>query len=209
MAEKKEYVKGVSNGTINQLINQEETFNSNRLYAIKDLPINNGITNEQMIAISNNVLVRAFINKNDTFICADEGSYKLGHSYRWTGDSWLDITNLTSFDNYLSKDNIEEYAPTSEYNPTTKKYTDDADNVLKSSIEANNYNVENLITREADEFQKGMVYYWLDEEGDWNLSVADPEVELNDVPNDTGTTLEITARTVSTLKNGTGDTLLV
>ena len=35
------------------------------------------------------------------------------------------------FNNYLAKDNTTEYTPTSDYNPTTKKYVDDKDNIAK------------------------------------------------------------------------------
>lgn len=41
------------------------------------------------------------------------------------------VTRLMDFNNYLAKDNTTEYIPTSDYNPTTKKYVDDKDNTAK------------------------------------------------------------------------------
>lgn len=41
------------------------------------------------------------------------------------------VTRLMNFNNYLAKDNTTEYTPTSDYNPATKKYVDDKDNVAK------------------------------------------------------------------------------
>jgi len=90
-----QYLKGISDGDINQII-ENETLDKDKLYIVKDFPSNSGITNDQMQEILNNVLIRAFVNKNEVFVCADDGTYIKGNLYKFTGDSWEDITKTSA-----------------------------------------------------------------------------------------------------------------
>lgn len=60
--------------------------------------------------------------------------------------NYIDLTTLGT-DDILSKDNIIEYTPTSDYHPATKKYVDDSINNTKVSISQKE---NNAITQEED-----------------------------------------------------------
>lgn len=65
-----------------------------------------------------------------------------------------------------------------------------------------------LSKTKATETQLGLVYFWKDEEGDWNISTID-SYSQEEVPNATGIGLKITARKVRTEANATGTTLIL
>ena len=60
----------------------------------------------------------------DSTVFAVEEAPKDGKQYVRENGKWVEIP-ITDLSNYLSKDNTEEYTPTSNYNPATKKYVDD------------------------------------------------------------------------------------
>ena len=65
-----------------------------------------------------------------------------------------------------------------------------------------------LSKTKATETQLGLVYFWKDDEGDWNISTID-SYSSEDTPNTTGITLSVTARKVKTQVNATGTTLIL
>lgn len=81
MAKTKQYMEGISEGTSNQIVDGEN-FSKDKIYVVEDLPSNCGITNEKMVEVVNNILIRAFINPGDVFVCSDEGTYKKGTQYK-------------------------------------------------------------------------------------------------------------------------------
>lgn len=60
----------------------------------------------------------------DSTVFAVEEAPKDGKQYVRENGKWVEIP-ITDLSNYLAKDNTEEYTPTSNYNPATKKYVDD------------------------------------------------------------------------------------
>ena len=73
----------------------------------------------------------------------------------------------------------------------------------------NRYNKITLLSRtKATETQLGLVYFWKDDEGDWNISTIN-SYSSEDIPNATGITLNVTARKVKTQVNATGTTLIL
>ena len=60
----------------------------------------------------------------DPTVFAVEEAPKDGKQYVRENGKWVEIP-ITDLSNYLAKDNTEEYTPTSNYNPATKKYVDD------------------------------------------------------------------------------------
>ena len=65
-----------------------------------------------------------------------------------------------------------------------------------------------LSKTKATETQLGLVYFWKDDEGDWNISTID-SYSSEDIPNATGTILSVMARKVRTQANATGTTLIL
>jgi hypothetical protein len=61
---------------------------------IKNLP--NSITNETIEKILLNPSNAAEYKAGEVFICSDEGIYKKGYMYLWTGETFEDITPITS-----------------------------------------------------------------------------------------------------------------
>lgn len=59
-----------------------------------------------------------------------------GKLYGRKDGTWefIDLSTLPSASNILTKDNTTEYTPTSDYNPSTKKYVDDAINSIVGEI---------------------------------------------------------------------------
>lgn len=85
-------LKGFVRGNLDNI--KQQDINSDKLYAIKDMP-DNSITNEQMELAVNDNAAAAFFRINNTYICIDEGEYIKNHIYKWLGDSWEDITPVT------------------------------------------------------------------------------------------------------------------
>lgn len=65
-----------------------------------------------------------------------------------------------------------------------------------------------LSKTKATETQLGLVYFWKDDEEDWNISTID-SYSSEDIPNVAGITLNVTARKVKTQVNATGTTLIL
>lgn len=61
----------------------------------------------------------------DSTVFAVEEAPKDGKQYVRENGKWVEIP-ITDLSNYLAKDNTEEYTPTDDYNPTTKKYVDES-----------------------------------------------------------------------------------
>lgn len=128
-----------SNFTINQTITVDDDFinnyNNTPDYSVGVLAINMTYNGDQT--------VRHLMS----FVKGNEGSYanhiRNGFTYNIsinninTVDKTIDLILISkidesiSLDNYLAKDNTTEYTPTNDYNPATKKYVDDKDNVAK------------------------------------------------------------------------------
>lgn len=68
----------------------------------------------------------------DSTVFAVEEAPKDGKQYVRKNGKWVEIPT-TDLSNYLAKDNVEEYIPTSNYNPATKKYVDDKCYVVELS----------------------------------------------------------------------------
>ena len=71
------------------------------------------------------------LNKIVQYKGTTTGNYTQGYFYKCVSDgatvpaySW-ELVNVQDLSNYLAKDNLSIYNPTSDYNPATKKYVDD------------------------------------------------------------------------------------
>lgn len=86
MAKTEQYLEGIIEGSLQQ-ITENEIYNKNTIYILDDLPSSNSITNELMQKALSDILIAAYFNINDSFICTDEGAYTMNHIYKWTGNS--------------------------------------------------------------------------------------------------------------------------
>ena len=86
-------LKGFVEGSLDKV--KDQVINRDKVYFVEDLP-ENGITNAQMEAVLADNTVAAFYQVGNVFVCTDEGNYKKGHLYKFTNDSWEDITDTSA-----------------------------------------------------------------------------------------------------------------
>lgn len=80
-------------GTLSQIKN--ETLDPNSLYKIDDYPLV-GITNAQMAAALTQDF-KIFFQTDDVFICIDSGTYLKGRAYKYTGSTWVLISEYDEY----------------------------------------------------------------------------------------------------------------
>ena len=89
------YIKGIAEGTLQNILNND-VLDKDRLYLIDDLPSTCSITNKMMQDALSDLKIKACFVEGDIYICSDTGIYKENTFYKFTGDSWEDITKTSA-----------------------------------------------------------------------------------------------------------------
>lgn len=95
----------------------------------------------------------------DSTVFAVEEAPKDGKQYVRENGKWVEIP-ITDLSNYLAKDNTEEYTPTSNYNPATKKYVDDNKGVEEAPNDGKAYirKNESWVEHQEQEVYVGTIF---------------------------------------------------
>lgn len=118
--------KGKYEGTLAEISTLE--IDKDATYVILDFPIG-GITNEQMVSALTESK-KKFYQIGSVYTCTDSGTYTQGHSYKFIGTTWVDITPMPDLTNYVTTNTAQTITG-------TKTISDTSLDIEKTNIAGN------------------------------------------------------------------------